>query len=75
MKRAPERLEVEWTYCIPEPVMHSLVAGARSAALEKLRTRRWVWQLPFEALGRALDALWEEAELRLKQAQPARRGR
>jgi len=28
MKLAPERLEVEWTYRIPEPVMHSVVAGA-----------------------------------------------
>jgi hypothetical protein len=28
MKLAPERLEVEWTYRIPDTVMHSLVAGA-----------------------------------------------
>ncbi len=28
IKLAPERLEVEWTYQIPEPVMHSVVAGA-----------------------------------------------
>ena len=28
MKLAPERLEVAWTYRIPEPVMHSVVAGA-----------------------------------------------
>ena len=28
MKLAPERLEVAWTYQIPEPVMHSVVAGA-----------------------------------------------
>jgi len=28
MKLAPERLEVEMTYRIPEPVMHSVVAGA-----------------------------------------------
>jgi len=75
MKLAPERLEVGWTYCIPEPVMHSLVAGARSAALEKLRTRRWVWQLPFEALGRALDALWEEARLGLRRIEPTRKCR
>jgi hypothetical protein len=25
--------------------------------------------LPFEALGRALDALWERAKLRLRQAE------
>ncbi len=28
MKLAPERLAVEWTCRIPEPVMHSVVAGA-----------------------------------------------
>jgi hypothetical protein len=28
MKLAPERLEVEWTYRIPEPIMNSVVAGA-----------------------------------------------
>ena len=28
MKLAPERLEVEITYRVPEPVMHSVVAGA-----------------------------------------------
>ncbi len=28
MELAPERLEVAWTYQIPEPVMHSVVAGA-----------------------------------------------
>ena len=42
-----------------------MVAGARYEALEKTRTKRWIWQLPFEALGRVLDALWEEAKLRL----------
>ncbi len=52
-----------------------LVAGAGSAALEKLRTRRWVWQLPFETLGRALDALWEEAKLRLRRVEPTRKRR
>jgi len=75
MKLAPERLAVEWTYQIPEPVMHSVVAGARSAALEKMRTRRWVWQLPFETLGRALDAMWEEARLGLRPAAPTRKRR
>jgi hypothetical protein len=29
MKLAPERLEVEITYRVPEPVMNSVVAGAR----------------------------------------------
>jgi hypothetical protein len=28
MKLAPERLEVKMSYRIPEPVMHSVVAGA-----------------------------------------------
>jgi len=42
-----------------------LVAGAGFEALEKTRTKRWVWELPFEAVGRALDALCEEAKLRL----------
>lgn len=42
-----------------------LVAGTRSAALEKMRMRRWTWQLPFGALGRVLDAIWEEAKLGL----------
>jgi len=52
-----------------------MVAGARSAALEKMRTRRWVWQLPFEALGRALDAMWEEARLGLRREEPTRKRR
>jgi hypothetical protein len=30
MKLAPERLEVEITYRLPEPVMNTKVAGARS---------------------------------------------
>jgi len=75
MKLAPERLEVAWTYQIPEPVMHSVVAGAGYEALEKTRTRRWVWRLPFEALGRALDAVWEEAKLRLVRVESARKRR
>jgi len=70
MKLAPEALEVAWTYRISEPVMHSVVAGAGFAGLEKTRTRRWVWALPFEALGRALDALWEEAMVRLRRVEP-----
>ena len=55
-KRAPE---------FPRKPVSVLVAGARYVALEKTRTRRWVCELPFEALGRALDALWEKAKLRL----------
>jgi hypothetical protein len=52
-----------------------VVAGAGLAALEKMRTRRWVWRLPFEALGRALDAMWEEAKLRLVRVDPVRKRR
>ena len=51
-----------------------VVAGAGFAALEKMRTRRWVWRLPFQAVGRALDALWEEAKLRLRPVEPVRKG-
>jgi hypothetical protein len=50
-----------------------LVAGARYEALEKTRSRRWVWQLPFEALGRDLDALWERAKLQLTQVRIRKR--
>jgi hypothetical protein len=52
-----------------------MVAGARYEALEKTRTRRWIWQLPFEAIGRALDALWEKAKLRLMPGATPKRGR
>ena len=52
-----------------------LVAGAHYAALEKTRTKRWVWVLPFEALARALDAMWEEARLRLRRVEPGRNHR
>jgi hypothetical protein len=46
-----------------------LVAGAGLAALEKTCTRRWVWELPFERLARALDAMWGEARLRLARVE------
>ena len=75
MKLAPERLEVEMTYRIPEPVMHSVVAGAGFEALEKTRTRRWIWELTFECLGRALDAFWERARLRLMPGATPKKGR
>jgi len=52
-----------------------MVAGAGSAALEKMRTRRWIWDVPFEALGRALDAMWADAKLRFRPVGPARKGR
>ena len=52
-----------------------MVAGAGFAALEKTRTRRWIWDLPFERLGRALDAMWEDAKLRFRPVGPARKGR
>jgi len=55
--------------------MNSVVAGARLAALEKTRVRRWIWRLPFDALGRVLDAFWEEARLRLRPAAPGRNRR
>jgi len=42
-----------------------MVAGAGYVALEKTRAMRWMCELPFEARGRVLDALWEEAKLRL----------
>jgi len=45
--------------------MHSVVAGAGFVAEKKTRVMRWICELPLEALGRALDALWEEAKLRL----------
>jgi len=40
-------LGVEMTQRVLEPVQNRVVAGAGSAALEKMRTRRWVWALPF----------------------------
>ena len=46
-------------------VQIGMVAGARYAALEKTRSRRWTWEVPFDTLGRALDTFWEEAMLRL----------
>ena len=50
MKLAPERLEVEWTYRIPEPVMHSVVAGAvfvpdANSQRLPLVAARWVYVL------------------------------
>jgi len=75
MKLAPEELEVEITYRLPEPFMHSVVAGAGFVALEKTRTRRWMWRLPFEALGRVLDAFWEDAKLRLMPGVTPKKGR
>lgn len=45
------------------------------AALDKMRARRWVWALPFDAFGRALDALWEETKLRFVPIAPGRKGR
>jgi hypothetical protein len=62
-KRTPASVETGVTI--------GLVAGAGSAALEKMRTRRWVWELPFERLGRALDAMWEEARLWLAAREPS----
>jgi hypothetical protein len=52
-----------------------MVAGAGLAALEKMRTRRWIWELPFERLGRALDAMWEDAKLRLRRVEIEEKGR
>jgi len=48
MKLAPERLEVEMTYRIPEPVMHSVVAGAgfvpdSYSEFPPLVAARWVY--------------------------------
>jgi len=75
MKLAPEQQQVEMTFRIPEPIMNGVVAGAGFGALEKTRIRRWVWDVPFEALGRALDAMWEEAKVRLTRALPLRERR
>jgi hypothetical protein len=52
-----------------------LVAGAGLAALEKMRTRRWIWDVPFERLDRALDAMWDDAKLRFRPVAPPRKGR
>jgi hypothetical protein len=52
-----------------------VVAGAGFVALEKTRTRRWIWGLPFDALGRVLDAFWEDAKLRLTRVDPPKKGR
>ena len=45
MKLAPERLEVEVTYRIPEPIVNSVVAGAcyvaMHNALAAVLVRRW----------------------------------
>jgi len=40
IRLAPERSEVEITYRIPEPVMNSMVAGARSLPLH-IRDAFW----------------------------------
>jgi uncharacterized protein YicC (UPF0701 family) len=58
-----------------EPSLIFVVAGAGSAALEKTRTMRWMCELPFDALGRVLDAFWEEARLRLRPVAPGRKRR
>lgn len=44
----PERLEVEMTYRIPEPAMHSVVAGACYAAMHNALAAVLVmrWRLP-----------------------------
>ena len=49
MKLAPERLEVQWTYRIPEPVMHSVVAGAGTQEEKKTRAQRWIVEIAFRA--------------------------
>ena len=45
MEVAPERLEVQITYRVPEPLMESVVAGARSVLIHKilaaLLRQRW----------------------------------
>ena len=50
MKLTPERLEVEMSYRIPEPVVNSVVAGAGFAAMHNalaaLLARRW--RLPLQ---------------------------
>ena len=50
MKLAPERLEVEMTYSIPEPAMRSVVAGAgfvpdSYSEMLPLVAARWVYAL------------------------------
>jgi hypothetical protein len=50
-----------------------MVAGAGLAALEKMRTRRWIWDVPFERLGRALDAMWEDAKLRFRPVETSQK--
>lgn len=52
-----------------------LVAGAGFVAGKKTRVMRWICELPFEVLGRALDALWEEAKLRLIRVRSGRQPR
>jgi len=47
MKLAPERLEVEITYRIPEPIMNGMVAGAGFVANEKTRPSRLEQEMPF----------------------------
>jgi hypothetical protein len=42
-----------------------MVAGARYVARQKTRVMRWICELPFEALGRALDAFSGKDKLRL----------
>ncbi len=51
----------------------SMVAGAGSSVLQKMRVRCWIWDLPFERLGRAVDAMWEDAELRFSRPDPTLR--
>ena len=47
MKLAPESLEVEITYRLPEPVMNGLVAGACFVSEKKTRPCPWEREIPF----------------------------
>ncbi len=57
IKLAPERLEVEWTYRIPEPVMHSAVAGARFVEEKKTSFRRWIVENAFRMPYRLVETV------------------
>jgi DNA invertase Pin-like site-specific DNA recombinase len=69
MKLAPERLEVEWTYRIPEPIMNSVVAGAGFVVEKKTRTRRWIvetaFRMPQKLLG-TVSRAWRMGDAKAK---------
>ena len=60
MKLAPQDLEVEMTYKVPEPVMHNVVAGARYTAEKKTLARILDFEFERERFAAYLDGFADE---------------